>query len=489
MKLSKHLKHVALTALFIVGITLIYQMMLPTDASTKIFTTYEISDEHFLNPERGFYVSFDPVINNGKDEIYALNLPELQKIREDKISLIRRIYLLSDFRDKPISETFLNIISHDCKLSRQAGIKMIIRFSYNWLENAADAPKDIILSHIDQLKPILQDNYDVIAYMEAGFIGSWGEWHNSTNSLDRDINTKREILLKILTVFPNQRMIALRYPHDKIDIFQNTNNLTEQEAFNLSNRSRVGFHNDCFLADIDNGGTYKSIDSFDIAQQKRFLNKENMYVLQGGEVCTLTGNTSEYSNCSNTLRELEQMHWSTLNLSVSDGKEIFDKWKSQGCMDEISKNLGYRFSLLSSTITQQLNPGSAFSIKLEINNNGWASPYNQHKLEIILRNIETKNEYYLVVDENLGMWTHNQKKTIDISAGIPESINAGTYQVLLNLPDMSSKLYKRPEYSIRFANKDVWESSTGYNSLLHTVSVNLNKSNDRYSGQNFFKLR
>jgi hypothetical protein len=466
-----------------------YHTILPTDASASITTYYEVSDENFVNPERGFYRSFDPVGNDGKDKVYPLKLVDLQKIKQDRISLIRRIYLLSEFRDQPISESYLNMISDDFKLSRQAGIKMIIRFSYNWLENNADASKNIILSHIEQLKPILQENYDVVAYMEAGFIGSWGEWHNSTNSLDQDINTKREILLKILAVFPNQRMIAIRYPHDKTDIFQNTNNLTEQEAFNLSNRSRVGFHNDCFLADKDNGGTYKSIDSFEIEQQKNFLNKENMYVLQGGEVCTLEGNINEYSDCSNALTEFQKMRWSTLNASIKDGEEVFDKWKSQGCLDTISKHLGYRFNLLSSTISQELNPGGIFSIKLEINNSGWASPYNQHKLEIILRNIETKDEYYLAVNQNFGTWTHNQKKTIDVTAGIPESINSGQYQVLLNLPDMSSKLYKRPEYSIRLANKDTWENATGYNSLLHTVFIKPNQSNNRFSGQEYFQLR
>lgn len=486
MKLAKYTRYVILIFLVIL---LAYNTILPTDASAKITTDYEISDENFANPERGFYVSFDPIINDEKDQIYPLNLNDLQKIRQDKISLIRRIYLLSDFRDKPISESFLNIISNDCKLSRQAGIKMVIRFAYNWIESVSDAPKYIILSHLDQLKPILQENNDVIAYMEAGFIGRWGEWHSSTNNLDQNLDAKKEILLKILDNLSRQRMIAIRYPHNKKDIFENASNLTEAEAFNFSNRSRVGFHNDCFLADIDDGGTYKGTDELTIIQEKKFLNQENIYVVQGGEVCTLVDNTSKYDDCSNALKELEQMHWSTLNMTVPDGKKIFEKWKSQGCIDTISKRLGYRFSLRSSTITQKVNPGSAFSIKLEINNSGWASPYNQHRLEIILRNIENKNEYYLVLNENPGTWMPDRNKIVDISAGIPESINPGTYEVLLNLPDISPKLDKRPEYSIRFANKEVWENSTGYNSLLSTVIVEPGTSNEKFSGKYLFKSR
>lgn len=57
---------------------------------------------------------------------------------------------------------------------------MIPRFSYsessgpNLTPPYNDASKARILSHLNQLSSTLNNNSDVIAVMEAGFIGLWG---------------------------------------------------------------------------------------------------------------------------------------------------------------------------------------------------------------------------------------------------------------------------------------------------------------------------
>ena len=52
---------------------------------------------------------------------------------------------------------------------------------------------------------------------------------------------------------------------------------------------------------------------------------------------------------------------------------------------------------------------------------------------------------------------------------VPSSLPAGSYALLLNLPD--PLLSTRPEYSIRLANQSTWDAATGMNSLLHTLTV------------------
>jgi hypothetical protein len=54
---------------------------------------------------------------------------------------------------------------------------------------------------------------------------------------------------------------------------------------------------------------------------------------------------------------------------------------------------------------------------------------------------------------------------------IPMSVPPGTYAVFVNLPDKYVTLRKRPEYSIRFANDGMWEATTGYNNLQHTLRI------------------
>ncbi|MGB3641557.1 MAG: DUF4832 domain-containing protein [Rivularia sp. (in: cyanobacteria)] len=456
--------------------------IMPSNAST-VNTSYSESFENFPNPERGFYIPVNPIGNN---PVFPLKLSQLEAVRDENMSLVRRTYLLSQFRDKPLSESFLNLVADDLKTAREAGIKLIIKFTYNWLDGGDDAPKNIILSHMEQLKPILQNNYDAIAYLHTGFIGYWGEWNRSTNGL---LNTpdKRDILFKFLSVVPSERMVALRYPHDKTRIYDNENPLTSSEAFNKSNRARTGAHNDCFVASIDDWGTYKDTDQSIIEQQKNFLNQDNQYVVQGGETCNSNSDAQPYIGCDNALQELERMRWSAINSRFEQG--VLDTWRNEGCIEEIKRRLGYRFKLVNSEISTSLKPGGKFFANLEVENLGWASPYNPRLLEIVLRNRETNQEYYLRVNEDPRSWLPDSSNTINVEAGLPESITSGEYDVFLNLPDPTPKLYNRPEYSIRLANVDVWQESTGYNSLLRSIVVDANAQGDTYSGQNYFQSR
>jgi hypothetical protein len=54
---------------------------------------------------------------------------------------------------------------------------------------------------------------------------------------------------------------------------------------------------------------------------------------------------------------------------------------------------------------------------------------------------------------------------------VPRSLPPGQYDRLLHLPDPSPRLYGRPEYSIRLANRGVWEPATGFNRLLTSVRL------------------
>lgn len=451
--------------------------IMPSNASTEQ-TFYSESFENFPNPERGFHVT------DGPDKTIPIAWNKMQNVRDQNMSMIRRIYLISDYLDSPLSESFLNLVSKDLQKAREAGIKLIIRFTYNWERGAADAPKDRMLSHMEQLQPVLKENYDAIAYVQAGFIGSWGEWNRSTNDL---LNTPdmRDILSKLLSVVPSQRMVTLRYPHDKKRIFASENPLTSSQAFNGSDRARTGSLNDCFLANKTDAGTY--LAQTDIDQQKDFLNQENLYVVQGGETCSSGTNAKPYISCDNALKELARMRWSALNSEFEQG--VLSTWKDQGCFEEIQRRLGYRFKLVNSEVSNDIKPGGEFFAKLNIENVGWATPYNPRLLEIVLRNKQTNQEYYLEVNQDPRRWLPGNTTTVNIEGGLPEDMPVGEYDIFLNLPDPADRLYNRPEYSIRLANVDTWEKSTGYNSLLRSIVVDANGEGEDYMGQNYFKSR
>ena len=280
-------------------------------------------------------------------------------------------------------------------------------------------------------------------------------------------------------------MVALRYPYYKKRIYDNASPLNSSEAFNGSNRARTGAINDCFLASRDDGGTYLLDD--DIEQQKNYLNQDNLYVVQGGETCNSDSRAQPYIGCENALNELERMRWSALNSEFERG--VLDTWKNQGCYGEIERRLGYRFTLVNSEITNIAKPGGRFSAKLNIENVGWANAYNPRLLEIVLRNRDTKQEYYLRANEKPRGWFPGNVTTVNIEGGLPANIPPGEYDIFLNLPDPDSRLYNRPEYSIRLANVDVWEQSTGYNSLLSSIVIDANAQGEDYAGSNNFVSR
>lgn len=470
---TKIAKYFNFTLPLLLSMTIAGSCNAATNPST-INTSYQSSSEDFPNPERGFYINF-----RADNENSPLPLQSLQNARAKNITLVKRIYHIPQFRNSALSQNFLNLIAQDCKVARQAGVKLIIVFTYNFEDGGSDASRSTILSHLDQLQPTLKANQDVVALMDAGFIGYWGEWHHSKNGLDNTTDRKA-ILSKILSVLPKNRMVGLRYAEHKTQIFNNTNPLTPEEAFNGSERARTGAVNNCFLAGYEDWGTY---DWQNPEKTKNFLSLDNRYVAQGGETC----NPSEYDDCPNALNDLERMHWSYINSEFEE--TVLKGWQDQGCMATIKRRLGYRFRLINSTIPKKVKPAGTFSMQFQITNEGWASPYNPRNLEVILRNKTTGQKYYLPLSEAVRMWMPGETKAVNVTGGIPANMPSGEYEVLLNLPDPLSSLNQRPEYSIRLANQNVWQASTGYNSLLQSVIVDSNATGGNYSGSQFFKLR
>lgn len=433
--------------------------------------TYQEDTSDFINPERGFS-------QFGGSPSAA---------RSANMSLILAIFRLDNFKNGPISSTYLQqTVTKTFTDARNGGVKIIPRFTYNnpsaWPINPStdgDAPLSVVLGHLDQLQPILQQNADVIAYMEAGFIGAWGEWHSSTNNLTT-LSNKTTILNKILSVLPN-RAVTLRVPADKQAIYNRSTPLTSTEAFSGSNISRTGHHNDCFLASPDDMGTY---DLSKIAQQKAYLSTENLYLPQGGETCSNDSAAQPYIGCTNAQNELNNLRWSRLNSAYHQG--VLDLWRQQGCYQTISKSLGYRIRLVNASISETLKPGGEFQVTINLRNDGYGVPYNPRGLEVMLRNKQTQAVYKLALDNDPRRWGPSTPQSVTVTAGIPVNMPAGQYDIFLHLPDPASALYGKPAYSIRLANTGTWEASTGYNSLQAVLTVNPSASGPSYSGSNFF---
>jgi hypothetical protein len=403
--------------------------------------------------------------------------------------LMWRYFYLEKFTKGDISDDFLRNLQTDFNTIRKAGLKIIPRFAYTAKMKypVGDAPVNIVLRHIEQLKPLLQKNVDIIMTIQAGFIGAWGEcyytdyfseFENPEIVTEEQFENRKKILLAELDALPKTRMIQNRYVKHIIKFSGDSMPVKKDEAYSGSLKARLAHHNDCFQASADNYGTYK-----DIINDKNYLRQHSKYVLVGGETCHLN---PPLSDCKSSIQDMIDMHWSFMNLDYQPA--VLNSWKTQGCINEISKNLGYRYRLVYSRIQEATNAGAGVKAEIKLINEGWSNPVNPRSIELILRNKITREEYMLPNNEDIRLNELNDTITLSFEGGINGSITNGEYEVFLNLPDPEPSLYNNPMYSIRTANPNIWDAS-GYNKLNHTLVINDSVQLPSYSGKQYLTIK
>jgi hypothetical protein len=437
---------------------------------------YEPNDDRFPNPERGFYKYSDCNLGTGDKRI---DESTLKTYRDNDITLLFRYFYLKNFKNSPLSEQALSEFDADMATIRRAGMKCVLRFAYSSSEKEADAPLDIIKQHLDQLKPHLEANADVIAVMQAGFIGAWGEWYYTTNNL-YNAGARYEVLNKILQTLPANRYVQVRTPAYKKEFTQRQTPLKAEEAFAGTPLARIAHHNDCFLASVNDYGTY---DMSNIEGEKDYLSRDCLFVPIGGETCPPDGISP--ADGLKAYTEMSRLHFSFLNDDYYTG--VNNLWKTGDYMDRIIRELGYRLQLLSAECTAEVSPGGEFNVRIILKNVGFAPLYNERKAELILKNVQTGEKYTEQLDVEPRSWRPNVENAVETTLGISPDMPMGDYQLYLNLPDAAASLHDNPAYSVRFANNRVWEAATGYNNLLLTVTVNDSSETPAYRGSLFFE--
>lgn len=473
--------------------------------------SYIESDADFANPERGFYRAAETYVNNYQ----PLDVDQMKKWRtlqqaDDgnyKVysSLVFRDIILEGYNNKDLSQDILNNISNDFVAARKAGVKLILRFCYTITANSGacpesficpkygDAPKNIVLAQIAQLKPLLLNNADVIACMQMGFIGTWGENYysdyfgdpssNGKGKLaDKNWSDKNEVLKALLDALPQSRMIQVRTPQMKqryvygVDAPTSSAALTDAEAFTGTDAARIGFHNDCFLSSPNDYGTYDDYgnssspraDAYSILHN--YAAADGQFTVVGGETCDDT--YSPQNNCENSGKaqtEMHGMHYSFLNCAYNN--DVNDDWQTGGCIDAIKKNLGYRFVLRDAVFpVAPVSAGMQLAFTLQLENVGYASPYNARPIQLIMRDKSNKKEFVFDIDTDVRNW-YTGSVTVNAKIITDHNMPAGEYELYLYMPDSYTSLARRPEYAIRLANENMWEETTGYNNLNKIVTI------------------
>ncbi|MBQ3998415.1 MAG: DUF4832 domain-containing protein [Paludibacteraceae bacterium] len=446
--------------------------LLVLSASANVITYTADDQTIFPNPERGFTdeLGGETMLSDTKNHVVQ---PEADWYFEEfagKQTLTVLIYYLGNYKTKDLSDKILQGFEEDMQILRDNGFKCVLRFAYDW-NSKNDAELTWVKRHIEQLKPHLAANSDVIYVMETGFVGQWGEWYYSSNfgnETQKLNNNRRQVLEAMLDACPSNRFLLVRYPLIKLSYLGDEVPLSSEEAFSGSIRARIGHHNDAFLADWGNDGTYgrDGDGPDDDPVLRQYIADETLYVPNGGETNVEGSLASQVYKQAES--EMSKYHWSFCGYSYS--RDVTDKWRSSGIYDNLDRKMGYRYQLTTATIPSAANPGGEARVVLKIKNAGYAPLYNERKVYIVLKN--GNKSYSIPLQSDPRRWKPNGVVTmIDETITIPSDVPNGTYQLFLHLPDAAPSLAADPRYSIRFANVDVWDASTGMNKLNATMEI------------------
>ena len=227
--------------------------------------SFDGSADLLINPERGFRWEFDsfPSLDGLADAI-ALNVS------------IAQCYAYLPAAPVPLNSSFLSALDAGFGALRVAGLKAVLRFAYDRLQPGENNYTfETIELHQLNLAWVVAKNADVIFVLEAGFVGSWGEWHSSMNGLEANETALSALVANELyggLGLPPTTFVMLRYRALKDKVLRPTPPLSAAQqaawpamtfgivdsgsAGSQAAFARLGYHNDGFLSTGSDGDTY-----------------------------------------------------------------------------------------------------------------------------------------------------------------------------------------------------------------------------------------
>ncbi|MDR2564001.1 MAG: DUF4874 domain-containing protein [Prevotellaceae bacterium] len=455
------------------------------------------------NPDRGFHVEVDYFLHNLKEPWRDVYYPDgfvdeklgTYRAENDGVTLTQMYIYLTEWTTRDIPQTGLNSLQTMFDKLKTDGQKAILRFAYKWDGEGSTSGSETptwVERHLTQLKPLLQQNLGLIAAMQAGFVGTWGEWHSSP--MDNNQPAKNRVVNALMDAYPAPYCIEMRHPRYK-------NALTLQ---NESNRTRIGFANDYFTT----GEHRLSPDNdfcFGDPAYIELKNESHTYYVSG-EI-PYSGSTDWEFNAimkpENVVTTLRDHHYSAFDISqnfdlnISSWKrvKVYPAWLKQykilfsddyfkndeqetvsrSFYDFVRDHLGYRLNLLdSSKITAE---GSTLKYDLKLSNTGFATVLNPKPVYLVFINESNSVvKEILLTDVNPHDWqpfdpaVKSYEALIHSISGSVNTALSGKHKVGIWIPDGQSPLVHNNRYDLKFAPSDLVSHWTDAESK-YTVNV------------------
>lgn len=415
--------------------------------STSPIENYAESNKELDNPARGFYSMYAVTVTDApmdKTVIFSDKFAENTGLKLIELNL-------NNYTFGEIRQPGLENIERIFERLEELNSPCIVRFLYDWDGKNMEiepASIDIILRHMKQIAPIMNEHKNAVFSTQGLFVGSWGEMHSTRYGSEEDFRLLAETLDEALD---SDIYMAVRTPAQWRTIIGTKEPEYSGEAEGKLSL-RLGLFNDGMFGGEFDLGTYGNVDKnqskaltdrWNRAEELDFQDVLCKRAPNGGE----TVGDNEYNDIDNVLGDMQLMHLTYLHKNYDTS--VIEKWKNQRISDGtifdgftgydyISEHLGYRLVLSAAAFSYNEEADTA-DFSAGIRNVGFAPIYMQADTEIVLKGNGIKESIPVERDirELTGGKMHDTVEDYGIELelfGMPE----GTYELYFNVKDIAT---------------------------------------------------
>ncbi len=231
-----------------------------------------------------------------------------------------------------------------------------------------DYDNPALVSAMERLIAALGKRYDTnprVAFVELGLLGYWGEWHTWPNDrLKPSVETEKRVIDAYHKAFPNVGLMA-RYARD-----------------DAGTRDWLGFHDDMFPEDTDNGQDWSFLAGIRTAGRTENWKRAPI----GGEMVPGAARKWTGDGFEQTIRMIERSHFSWVGpycpaIGPPTGTKALSASRKA---DSLVRKLGYQFRWEEFRFPSRIERGKPCSVGLLGVNEGVAPFYKGWAVELAL---------------------------------------------------------------------------------------------------------
>jgi hypothetical protein len=349
-------------------------------------------------------------------------------------------------------------------------MRLLLRFTYNFGPigpGAMDAPIDVIATHIDQIAPIVRRHRDLIFALEAGFIGTWGEWHDSTNGND-NAAAHKVVLDKELAHFRGLFPILVRDPGSLVEY---TGSLVPEPG--------LGIHDDYYASNVNDAATWVTcaprsgfcLEGYTPDQMRSY----------GAQIATTTMFAGEFGavyvpleNCSSLSAYSYTYHPQSISLHPYP-PDVATFLAGEGCAPDFYNRVGTRIVLQNVNVIGDAVPGGRLYVTAQTVNDGYGRVIRRRPATLVFLQDGIIVGRHEISTAELDLRTLQSAAiptpvTFGFEATLPTQLHPGSVLLALLFSDPAPSLHSQPAYALPLNSlgpkgNSIFDVATGVNGI------------------------